>query len=65
MFVWKVRRASEALICEGDFSGYKIPGMAKARWRWWEDFGNAEEQWEDADSMEDSSTQMLDFGLSE
>lgn len=36
-----------------------MPGTAKARWRWCEDFGNTEEQWEEADSMEDSSVDLL------
>jgi hypothetical protein len=36
VFVRKVRRASSAFIWAGDFSGYRMPGTMKARWRWCE-----------------------------
>jgi hypothetical protein len=35
VLIFNVSSASSALIWEGDFSGYKIPGMQKERRRWW------------------------------
>ena len=45
----KVRVSCSCSSCEGDFSGYRIPGMAKARWRWLElvnmDFASSAARW--------------------
>lgn len=61
MFVWKVWRAFEAVIWEGDFSGWRMPGTVKARWRVCVDFGKAVEQCAEADFMEDSSGGLSDY----
>ena len=34
VLILKVSRAWAWEICEGDFSGCRMPGMQKARWRW-------------------------------
>ena len=55
LLILKVSRALTGSICEGDFSGWRMPGMQKARRRWFLEAGKREEQWEAAVEMVDSS----------
>ena len=39
----------------GDFSGWRMPGREKARWRWWDEGGKRDSAFEAALEMESSS----------